>query len=121
MTTATLEAKLDKDTFNFEGEFLDLTGAEAYELLAEYRAAAAALHAAKKLAFDAEEKIKARMRGYESLRIDGEVKVTWKWEALTKFDKQKLAREHLDILNTLTTRVPDGKRVFSAKGVVGVE
>lgn len=124
MTATTEETKvekLDKDSFEFEGEFLDLTGEEAYELLAEYRAAAAALHAAKKLAFDAEEKIKRVMRGHEALRIDGEVKVTWKWEALTKFNKQELARKYNDILNELTERVPDGKRVFNAKGVVGVD
>lgn len=120
MTTAT-KTPADKDRFLYEGEFLDLTGQEAYELLAEYRAAATALHAAKKAAFDAEEKIKERMSGFENLRIDGEVKVTWTWQALTKFDKQALARKYPEILNELTTRVPDGKRVFSAKGVVGVE
>ena len=112
---------VDKDTFAYEGEFLDLTGEEAYELLAEYRAAATLLHQAKKAAFDAEEKIKRAMRGHEALRIDGEVKVTWAWQAVTKVDKAQLGKDHPDLIDKYTTRVPDGKRVFSAKGVVGVD
>lgn len=125
-STESKTQKLDKDSFQFEGEFLDVNvGDENYnavvDLLAEYRTEALALTAAKDRAFKVEEKIKTLMAGHETLRVNGEQRVTWKWEALTKFDKQRLAREYNEILNLLTERVPDGKRVFNAKGVVGVD
>lgn len=122
--TDTIEkpAKVTEVTrFEYEGEYLDLTGPEAYELLAEYRAAAQSLHVAKKAAFDAEEKIKELMRGRENLRVDGEVKVSWTWQSLTKFDKSALAVKYPAIVDEFTSRVPNGKRVFNAKGVVGVD
>ncbi len=120
-----IEEKVTEATrFEWQGERLEVPANEkdaVYEELAEYRAAAKALHAAKEAAFAAEEKIKQRMAGFEELAVDGEVKVTWRWAGETKFDKRGLQREAPELVERFTTRTTDTKRVFNAKGVVGVD
>ncbi len=127
-TTATKAVKAKKPTeaerFEYMGERLDVDLEDrdkAYEMLAEYRAAAKLLHDAKERAFAAEDAIKIYMAGHEELALDGEVKVTWRWQGETKFDKTGLAREYPAIVEQYTTRTTDTKRVFNAKGVVGVD
>ncbi len=114
----------EAERFEYMGERLeiDLEDRDAvYQELAEYSAAAKILHDAKERAFAAEEKIKQRMAGHEELALDGEVKVTWRWQGETKFDKTGLARKYPELVEEFTTRTHDTKRVFNAKGVVGVD
>lgn len=111
----------EAERFSYEGEFLDVEPEVAAAILARYSERALALHEAKAAAFAVEEEIKLLMGGHENLRVNGEVKVTWKWGAKTTFDKRGLRQDHPEILEEYTHTDPLGTRTFNAKGVVGVD
>ena len=121
--TQTVKSKKvsEVERFEYSGEFLDVDPEVAGDVLGRYRQAALALHAAKEAAFAVEEEIKLLMGGHENLRVNGEVKVTWKWGAKTTFDKRGLRQTHPGLVEEYTTTDPLGTRSFNAKGIVGVD
>ncbi len=107
----------------YQGEFVDVDPAAWAKYEAAYKYAAQALQHAKDLAFAAEQDIKELMGGHEHLRVMGETRVSWTWQAKNVFDKGQLRKDHPDIVDKYTQIIPDGKRVFDAKpiGVTHVE
>lgn len=107
--------------YEWQGEVLELDPQVGYELMARYRQAAKALHAAKEEAKRIEEEIMAVVGGYENAAINGQVIVTWPWVSSTTFDvksfKEDPERKALyeQFLKTKPTRR------FKVTGVVGVD
>lgn len=105
----------------WQGEVLELDPQVGYDLMARYRQAARALHAAKEEAKRIEEEIMAAVGGYESAAINGQVIVTWPWVNSVSFDtktfKEDAERKALyeSFLKTKVTRR------FKVTGVVGVD
>ncbi len=110
--------------FHWMGEVLEVPEEdlpEVYAMLARYRDRAATLATARAAAFETEEELKKYMKGFEHLSVNGDRVVHWVWQGETKFDKRGLQRSHPELVEEYTTRTTDTKRVFNAKGVVGVD
>lgn len=120
VTTSKPAKPTEATRFEYMGETLELAPEVGYTLAAEYREAALALHAAKERAFAVEEKIKATMRGYEHVTVDGTRIFSWVWKLKTTFDKRGLRQKYPEIEAEFTRRVENGSRAFSAPGVTGV-
>lgn len=117
MTTAT-----NTTGFDYMGEVLELDTALGYELLAEYRAAAAQLHEAKARAKAVELRIQETMQGFEHGAVNGMQVIHWPFVDSTSFDakafketspEHKALYEHF--LKTKRTRR------FKVDGTVGVD
>lgn len=121
-TAATPEVtEITNDTFEFMGETIELDPKVGYELAAQYREAAIALHQAKDRAFTIEQQIKAVMKGYEHATVNGERVFSWIWKLKTTFNKKGLRIKYPEIHDEFVVKVENGTRSFSAPGVTGVE
>lgn len=113
--------KVDAHTFEWQGERKSIPAARGWELLARYREAADALHAAKKRAKDIEREIMIEMGGFEHLAIEGQDFFHWPWVDSTSFDQKQLKTDHPDIHEKYVVKKPNGTRRFRVEGTVGVD
>jgi hypothetical protein len=120
MTTATTNTT--PGTFTWEGERRDIAPAIGYALLAEYRANAAALHAAKEAAKATELKIQQALGGYEHGAVDGQDVFHWVFVDSTSFDAKafKDAGPEYKALYEAFLRTKQTRR-FRVDGTVGVD
>lgn len=122
MTTV---AKPQTDTaskFAYEGESKDIPPALGYTLLAEYRAAAKALHDAKERAKAIEAKIQQELGGYEYGKVDGSIVFSWPFVDSTTF-QAKAFKESSPENKALyeSFLVTKETRRFKVDGTVGVD
>lgn len=107
--------------YEWQGEELELDPAVGYQLLAEYRANAAALHAAKEAAKATELKIMETLGGYEHGSVNGQRLFHWPVVDSTTFDKKSFCEDkdrealYKSFLKTTKTRR------FKVDGTVGVD
>lgn len=111
------------DTFEFMGEYLEVSPEVGWALAAEYRTAAAALHEAKRVAKDVEQKIMEQMRGFEAIGVDGQTLFTWKFVDSTSFDARefKAAGPDYKALYDHFCKTKTTRRFRAADGTVGVD
>jgi predicted phage-related endonuclease len=116
------ESKLGSDSFEWMGEVLELDPATGWELLAEYRAAAAQLHEAKARAKAIELRIMQTVQGYEHASINGQQVIHWPWVDSTSFDAKafKEAGEEYRRLYEYFLKTKKTRR-FKVDGTVGVD
>lgn len=120
--TAVQEAPpLKVGEFEWQGEVIDLDPAVGYALLAEYRANAAALHAAKQAAKETEQKIMQTLGGYEHGAVDGQQLFHWPIVNSTSFDAKSFKEdpERKALYDAFLVTKPT--RRFKVDGTVGVD
>lgn len=119
---ATVEV-IKPDTFEYQGEYLEVSPAVGWALAAEYRTAAAALHEAKRVAKDVEQKIMQAMQGFEAIGVDGQTLFTWKFVDSTSFDAKafKDAGDEYRELYNFFCKTKTTRRFKAADGTVGVD
>lgn len=107
--------------YEWQGEVLELSPQVGYALLAEYRTAAAALHAAKEAAKTIEAKIMETLGGYEHGSVDGQQLFHWPIVNSTSFNakafKEDPERKALYDAFLVTKQT----RRFKVDGTVGVD
>lgn len=109
------------ELYGFEGEELEFDPELGYTLLARYRQAAQALHAAKAAALEVEAEIQAALGGFEHGVINGQRVFHWPWCDKTSFNVKALKAAHPAIHAEFSTTVPNGSRRFTVEGTVGVD
>jgi hypothetical protein len=121
MTTATQD-KVKPDTFTFQGEVKELDPQTGWTMLAEYREAAAALHAAKERAFAIEQRIMQELAGFEHGAIEGQQLFHWPFVDSTSFDAAgfKGAGPEYKALYDHFCKTKKTRR-FRVEGTVGVD
>lgn len=103
------------------GERLDIDPAVGHRLLAEYRASAAALHAAKERAKAVEQEIQQTLQGFEHGAIDGQDFFHWTFVNSTSFDAKSFKEdpERKALYEQFLVTKPT--RRFKVDGTVGVD
>jgi predicted phage-related endonuclease len=107
--------------YEWMGEQKDLAPERGWQLLARYRTAAAALHAAKETAKQIEQEIMEELEGFEHGAINGQQVFHWSFVDSTSFDAKTFKEdpERLALYRQfLTTKVT---RRFKVDGTVGVD
>lgn len=120
--TATKPQTATAAKFGYEGEVKDIPASVGYQLLAEYREAAKALHAAKERAKQIEAAIQEELGGYEHGRVDGQIVFNWKFVDTTSFDAKafkEASPEHKALYEAFL--VTKETRRFKVDGTVGVD
>lgn len=114
-------APLKVGAHEWMGERLDIDPAVGHRLLAEYRAAAAGLHAAKERAKAVEQEIQQTLQGFEHGAIDGQDFFHWTFVNSTSFDAKSFKEdpERKALYDSFLVTKPT--RRFKVDGTVGVD
>jgi len=111
--------KVDKVAKSKNGEVVELKAPVALALAARYKAA----ETEADLAADKVKAIKSEIQGLlgtaTELKVEGMVDpiATFRWGALTNFDKDAARKENAALIEKHTTTDPEGKRTFRFPGL----
>ena len=122
MTTVTKPKTAAAAKYDYAGETKEIPAPKGYDLLARYRQAAKALHAAKEEAKQIEAEIMAELGGFEHGTIDGQIQFSWPFVDSTSFDAKAFKEsspEHKALYEAFL--VTKETRRFKVSGTVGVD
>lgn len=107
--------------YEWMGEVKDLDPQRGWMLLAEYRSAAAALHAAKERAKAIEQEIMQELEGFEHGAINGQQVFHWPYVDSTSFDTKSFKEDPTRKALYESYLVTKPTRRFKVDGTVGVD